>query len=230
MRRTLLIMSLICLLVLSFSAIAFAEEASEVDTTIELVEEASADVTTQESDATDEEEATEEAEESVATNDETTTEEAAESTTTEVSITPDSLLYPVKRLIESVRVALTFTEEGKAELLIEFANERLAEAQIMTEQNKLELAEKVIQVYAKTIAKANDHVVKGIEKDKDLTSTIEKFELIQDNADKVIIKFTGAVSEEIAEQLKEKITVETQKVLAKKAFITAKENFFDAKK
>lgn len=148
----------------------------------------------------------------------------------DAGITPDSPLYPVERLIENIQIALTFSAEGKAELLIEFANERLAEAQIMTEQNRQDLVHKVMKVFAKTIEIANNKAKEAAENDKDVTNIIEKIEVIETEASSILIKATGVIPEEAAETLKEAISVEVKKTLAVKAFAVAKANFFEAKK
>jgi len=70
-------------------------------------------------------------------------------------ITPDSILYPVERVIEDIQQALTFDNVKGALLLTEIAEERLAEAQVMIEQNKIELAQKAAEDYTKTIEEAN---------------------------------------------------------------------------
>ena len=54
----------------------------------------------------------------------------------EAGVTPDSILYPLERLMESIQVILTFSADGKAELLVECSKERLAEAEIMTQENR----------------------------------------------------------------------------------------------
>ena len=145
-------------------------------------------------------------------------------------LTPDQFFYPLERLIESVQVSLTFSGDGKAELLIEFANERLAEAEIMTEANKQELVERVMEDYLQTINSANKNLEKAIESDEDVESIIDQIITVEANADKVLIKITGVVNEDVAKELKQKVESEVKKTLAVQSFAAAKENFFDAKK
>jgi hypothetical protein len=71
-------------------------------------------------------------------------------------ITPDSILYPVERLIEDIQLALTGNEIDKAELLTENAQERLAEAQIMMDEGKTELAQEAANDYTETVDKTGD--------------------------------------------------------------------------
>lgn len=70
---------------------------------------------------------------------------------TDPGITPDSTFYFLDKLAEKIVLIFTFSPEKKAEVLLEDANERLAEAQAMTDAGKDALAEKTAQDYASTI-------------------------------------------------------------------------------
>jgi hypothetical protein len=190
----------------------------------------------------------------------------------EAGVTPDSWLYSLEQMIESVQVAVTFSDEGKAELLVEFANERLAEAEIMSEENQLDLMEQVLRAYSDTIKKANFQVqqiiedtgTEGTETDgadnavdeetvatsteettTDETATDEtaavdteentvisnllaSIELVQSDADKIVLKITGNLTEEQAEIMQNIIQAEVQNTIAIKAYVAAKVAYAEA--
>jgi putative alpha-1,2-mannosidase len=58
-------------------------------------------------------------------------------------ITPDSPLYPVKIAIEHLQLMLTFNNTEKVKLHLQFAGERLAELQQMTEKHKFEYTQEL---------------------------------------------------------------------------------------
>ncbi len=57
---------------------------------------------------------------------------------------PDSPLYPVKQLIEKIRLAVTTDNEAEVELHLQSAEERLAEADAMAEEGKTEEARQAL--------------------------------------------------------------------------------------
>ncbi|AHF10886.1 DUF5667 domain-containing protein [Dehalobacter restrictus] len=190
------------------------------------------------------------------------------STADEAGVTPDSWLYSLEQMIESVQVAVTFSDEGKAELLVEFANERLAEAEIMSEQNQLDLMEQALKAYSDTIKKANFQVQQMIEDNEvaegtDTTATdaaaddgtvttstdetvaedtaatdieentvisnlLASIELVQRDADKVVLKISGNLTEDQAEIMQNIIKAEVQNTIAIKAYVAAKKAYGDA--
>lgn len=148
----------------------------------------------------------------------------------QAGITPDSPIYSLERLIESVQVALTFSTDSKAELLVSIANERLAEAEVMTEKNKQELVKKVMQAYTKTIDDAKEKIKEAVEDNKDVTAVLQEVTIIEQTADKVVIKATGVIPQEYADELKTTITNQVKGTLAVQAYVIAKSGMADAKK
>lgn len=168
----------------------------------------------------------------------------------EAGVTPDSLIYPLEQMIESVQVALTFSDDGKAELLISFANERLAEARIMDEKNQQDLMRKVVQAYTRTINNANTCVQKLIEiekaeaaedtntdetavpteKEAKINKIIDSIEVVQNDADEIVIKVTGTLPEEQAEQMQSVIKAQVQNTIAMKAYMVAKNAYVESAK
>ncbi|MDJ0306603.1 DUF5667 domain-containing protein [Dehalobacter sp.] len=191
----------------------------------------------------------------------------------EAGVTPDSWLYSIEQMIESVQVAVTFSNEGKAELLVEFANERLAEAEIMSEQNQLDLMKKALIAYSDTIKKANfqvqqmiedtqaaegrnttatdatgddgtvttftdetavndtaekDTVAADTEENTVISNLLASIELVQSDADKVVLKISGNLTEDQAEIMQNIIKAEVQNTIAIKAYVAAKKAYGDA--
>ncbi|MCD6575578.1 MAG: hypothetical protein J7K73_00265 [Nanoarchaeota archaeon] len=78
-----------------------------------------------------------------------------------VQYTPDNPLYGLERFMERVRLWLTFDEESKIKLQLEYAEKRLAEAKVMAERNKTDYAEKLLKEYEyefnKTVERVKDN-------------------------------------------------------------------------
>ena len=73
----------------------------------------------------------------------------------EAGVTPDqTILWGAEQVIEDVSLALTFDETAKAEKSLEYADERLAEAQVMTEENKTEAVETALEAQEENLADA----------------------------------------------------------------------------
>jgi Domain of unknown function (DUF5667) len=154
---------------------------------------------------------------------------AASTATLAAGITPDSPLYAFDKLMESIQVTLTFSAGSKAELLVSFANERLAEASILSEQSKAKLVEKIMKAYIQIIEKAEEKINEAAESGKEVKFAIEEIKVSQDTAGKVILSLKGVLPQESAEELKTKIAGTVKKTLAAEAFVAVKKSFFDAK-
>lgn len=76
--------------------------------------------------------------------------------TNKAGVTPDSILYPVDKLIENIRLALSSGDVNKAILLAKYAEERLAETQAMINKGKTTLAEAAADDYSKAMEKADN--------------------------------------------------------------------------
>jgi len=146
-----------------------------------------------------------------------------------ISITPDSVFYPLKLLVESLRISLTTDEMGKAELMISYANRRLAEADIMREQDDEELVRELIRESLKLVDGANAFAFgapegKGNKHVEDVQSEISRTE----SEIMMTIRF-GAGEHDDLSQLLGNLEKEIVRAMATRTFQTAKENFFDAK-
>lgn len=94
-----------------------------------------------------------------------TTAFAADDTTVNANagITPDSILYPIDKLIEEIQLALTFNDVDKAKVLAQDAEERLAEVQVMMNEGKITYADTTATDYTKTVEQSNDIIQKIVD-------------------------------------------------------------------
>ena len=90
------------------------------------------------------------------------------------SLVPGDFFYFTKIALEKIKLALTFNDVKEAELLATYANERLAEAEVLLSEGKeneaLETIEKALDHFESTEAIIED------EKESDKTSTDEEIE------------------------------------------------------
>lgn len=159
-----------------------------------------------------------------------TSEPLTTTTSGSISIAPDSLLYPLKLMVESVQTTLTFTTEGKAELLVSFANKRLAEANLMTERNKQKLVLSVMQAYVKTINAANEKAQEAAttQPTQDVKTILESIQIIEQSADNFVIKVTGTVPQNISDQLKTVVADQVKKTILNEAVAATQDKLKEA--
>jgi len=182
-------------------AVTFAEETSEtaeledavvIETTGEMEREA--DVDSENVDEDDSEELI------IMGNDEESEEVEEE---TDPGILPDHPMYALKAFSERVRLAVTFRQEQKIRLRMEFAERRLAEAERMAERNKPEVVERLMEKYQMQIDKVEERRVK-------LTETIiERGTENGEDIDEYMDKKTE-VHERILERMKTKVSESTE--------------------
>lgn len=115
--------------------------------------------------------------------------------TVDAGITPDSVLYSADKLFEDLQLVFTFDSEKDANLLLQFAQERLAEAQVMTERRKSEFVQTAINDYMTKMQQAQDKVVEVVA-DED-TSDKVKDELSSE------LEETSKVDESVRDELKD---------------------------
>jgi hypothetical protein len=94
--------------------------------------------------------------------------------------TPDSFLYTFDLLMEDIKLLLTFNPEKEAELLLKFAQERLAEATLMKQAEKVAFVEKAVTEYLALLKQVEEKVTEVImdeevqeEVKKELTDSLE---------------------------------------------------------
>lgn len=116
-------------------------------------------------------------------------------------LTPDSPFYFLDDLWDSIRLTLTFNAERKAERRLEFAQEKLAEAEIMAQEKKEKALEKALSRYEENIERAQKWV--------------EQFE--DERKDRVAELVAKATSRhfEVLERVREKVPEQAKEALLK---------------
>lgn len=119
-------------------------------------------------------------------------------------ITPDQWLYSFERLGEKIQLTFTLTSEAEAELFTRYANERLAEAQVMDAKELYDLVEEMLNDYSDSLANAKGKIETVAQDD-------EKVESVEE----IIVEVNGleASSSEILEQLVLHLSPEAQAAL-----------------
>ncbi|WP_368487456.1 DUF5667 domain-containing protein [Clostridium sp. BJN0013] len=77
-------------------------------------------------------------------------------------ITPDSILYPADKTVDSIKVTLCFSDETKADKLSQIAQERLGESEVMVSKNKKELADTALNDYQSNMDAAENKIEDAI--------------------------------------------------------------------
>ncbi|WP_226665246.1 DUF5667 domain-containing protein [Metabacillus litoralis] len=170
---------------------AFAEES----TNVQFEEQVKTDQSIEETNVTELEQVTEVegTETEINSNDNSVVEIDEEVEDEEVSLIPSDFFYFAKKLMENVKLALTFSDDKEASLLAEFAEERIKEAEQLLIQGEYELAEEVLE-------KAIEHQEDALEK---LEEDLEENQLEEDAETTDEIEDTTEKEEETNNQDKE---------------------------
>ncbi len=90
-------------------------------------------------------------------------------------ITPDNvILYPIDKALDNLKFKVT-SDAKEADVLVDIAEERLGESEVMTKEGKTELSEGALGEYNDKMEQALDNVKETIEKESDKASK-EKLE------------------------------------------------------
>ena len=162
----------------------------------------------------------------------------------EAGITPDSMLYPIDKLMEKTSVALKFDEEKKVKILTEIAQERLGESEVMIQEGKQDLVEEALKGYEESINETTDLIDNIIEevqnidnedmlKDETTELTDEELVDIDKEEDKIenlkeeltkqqeqSIEVLGQLQDTVSDEAKVKLEQVLQMQIAKKAAVT----------
>lgn len=68
---------------------------------------------------------------------------------------PGSVMFGLERAMESVDLALTFSQEKKVRKKLKYAEERLIEANQLAEENESKRAEKAVRMYSRQMKEVN---------------------------------------------------------------------------
>jgi hypothetical protein len=118
---------------------------------------------------------------------------AEQESAVETGATPDSFFYTFDLLMEDIRLLVTFNPEKEAELLLKFAQERLAEAMVMTKAEKTAFVEKAVTEYLALLKQVEEKVTEVI-MDEEVKEEV-KTELTDS------LKDTAEATEPVVEQL-----------------------------
>ncbi|MBF7096443.1 DUF5667 domain-containing protein [Alkalibacter mobilis] len=80
----------------------------------------------------------------------------------EAGITPDSIFYTFDQLVEDLQVALSSSPENDAQLLLQFAQERLSEAKVMELEEKDEYIEEALEDYLEKFEEAQELIAESL--------------------------------------------------------------------
>lgn len=135
-------------------------------------------------------------------------------------ITPDSILYPVDRAIDNLKITLTFGNENKSKVLIKIAEERLGEGQAMSDENKTGLMKEAIEDYNNKMNEACDKIQTASadakinndeNKSEELSKTAETINLKQEKSIVVLKALESKVSDSAKSAIENVIKMQTAK-------------------
>ncbi|NSW91321.1 MAG: hypothetical protein HPY74_11740 [Firmicutes bacterium] len=133
------------------------------------------------------------------------------------------------KLLESVNVKMETSEDGKTVLIISFTNEKLESNQIMTEENRDKLLDKVLGIYLDKVNREN----KSELGEDDVTITFEEIKNdegeVENFVSKIIVNVPHEYSETFIQDVKQVIENEVKKILVDNTFETAKMLFEESR-
>lgn len=144
----------------------------------------------------------------------------------EAGITPDSILYPIDKVIDNLKVAASFSDEAKVETLVTVAEERLGESEAMAQEGKTDLVDEAIKGYNDNMEEASEIFEtvlenKGTSTDEKTTEKLEELEkTIQDKQMKSLEVLTNLQSK-LGDKAKEVIARVIEMQTAKKETVKA---------
>jgi hypothetical protein len=149
----------------------------------------------------------------------------------EAGITPDSMFYPIDKLIDQLQVIVSFTDGSKVEAILSNSQERLGESELMAEAGKQEAAQKALVAYTEAVAEANDKLDEIIEafqdsedgeKDEKIAKLEEAVAEEQKSSTEILEGMTDEVSGDYEEVLDRVIEMQTAKKAAVRAMVDAR--------
>ncbi|MEH7884171.1 DUF5667 domain-containing protein, partial [Bacillus sp. JJ1609] len=133
--------------------------------------------------------------------------------TTAPGTTPDEFLFTFDQLFEELKLLVTFDDEKEAQLLLDFASERLAEAAAMSEEEKDEFVQEALEDYLAALDEAQEKVTEVIvEEETDSEGADELTKELED-----VAEVEDEIAENVEDVLKEELeeSVEEAKIVAK---------------
>lgn len=171
-------------------------------------------------------------------------------------ITPDNtILYHMDKVIDNLKISIASGDDKKAETLVDVAEERLGESEVMADKEKTDLSNQAFTEYTDKITEAQDKVADAIDKTSNSTTDsaiksdeleglettianrqIKSIEVLKNIENKASGTFKGTLSLVIEMQTRKKeaivaVAKERQILLHyKKAVKEAEDNVSQAKK
>jgi len=132
--------------------------------------------------------------------------------TTDPGTTPDEFLFTFDQLFEELKLLVTFNDEKEAQLLLDFASERLAEAAAMSEEEKDEYVQEALEDYLAALEEAQEKVTEVVvEEETNSEGADELTEELEDAAE-IGDDLAENADDELKEELEE--AAEEAKVVA----------------
>lgn len=154
-------------------------------------------------------------------------------------ITPGSILYPADKILDEIKIALSFTDGSKIESITEVAEERLGESEVLQESGKTEDAAKVLAEANEKMERAAKRAkevaieTKDIEEQDKLTKlekTLESLAVKQATFEQVLKNLEGKSPEELKEKLQEVMDKNAERKLAVASMVDSRQSLNDARK
>ncbi|EYE87855.1 hypothetical protein Q428_11110 [Fervidicella metallireducens AeB] len=145
----------------------------------------------------------------------------AEETSTlkdQAGITPDSILYPIDKALDDLKISISTTEEKKVEAITDVAQERLGESQVLIEKGKEDIANTSIDEYKQKINEAVEVIenVNNTTNDEKAEKDIDKIGSIVLSKQEKAIEVLKEIQNKVGEESKESITKVIEMQVAKK--------------
>lgn len=128
----------------------------------------------------------------------------------EAGVTPDSPLYGSDKAAEALQLTLVLDPLNKAELHLQFAGERLAEAMVMADQGKLGLVLDPIQEYERNMIGVLKYIAQAHEVGEDITRICE------------LVLVATSNHQDVLEEIYAKMPAHTHSVIAHAKAVSAR--------
>jgi hypothetical protein len=126
---------------------------------------------------------------------------ATEHSSVSPGVTPDQLLYSVDQLLEDFQLYLTTNSEKEMEILLELAQERLAEVKVMTNEEKLEYINILMKNYVEKLALVEEQMAELVIEDKLSNETVLELETTTKEVTVINEELEGILSDELLDEL-----------------------------
>lgn len=144
----------------------------------------------------------------------------AESFAEKAGITPDNtILYPVDKALDDLKVSIATDEQKEAGALVEVAEERLGESEVMVNEDKADLSTEALNEYNEKMTEAQDKIDSAIK-----VEDLEELEKLQDTiTDKQMksIEVLKGVESKVSGNAKETLALVIEMQTRKKEAIVA---------